>query len=76
MSTELAVIKYTGKYGQDLQVVQFNGGRGIKYLQLTQGIGSKSDPGFIQLSREDAVQLVQEIDKWLRDTYYENQATK
>lgn len=68
MSTELAMIKGTGKMGSDLQVLQFAGGE-IKgsMLQLTQGSGMTIDePGFIQLTKNDAKALIMQLTRWVK----------
>jgi hypothetical protein len=59
MSTEIAIIPRTGTDDVPLQITQFCGPskKGIM-LQLTQGTGGMDCPGYIQLTRHDAWQLM------------------
>lgn len=72
MSTELAVIKNTGKKGNtDLTVTSFYGHKGIM-VQLTQGFGGALDsnvdePGFIQLSMVDSYKVAIELLKFVKE---------
>jgi hypothetical protein len=67
MSTELTIIKNTGKSRVDLQVTEFSGGSKGRMLQLTQGFGLGMDnPGFIQLTEQDAKQLLMQLMKWVK----------
>jgi hypothetical protein len=63
MSTELETIKHTGiNRDRDLQVVLFRS----DFVQLTQGLGmGLYEPGFIQLSRQDALQVIEVLKDWL-----------
>ncbi len=67
MSTDIATIKNSGRNKVDLEIIQYSGGPKGIMLQLTQGFGSALDePGYIQLSKDDAEQLVVILNKWLR----------
>ncbi len=74
MSTTLLTIKNSGKEKVDLSITQFAGPNGVM-LQLTQGFGGcssmrqldRDEPGFVQLTVDDAEKLVKLINKWLLD---------
>jgi len=66
MSTELAVIKNTGKKGDaNLTVISFCGPKGIM-VQLTQGF-CIDEPGFIQLSMTDSYKVAIELLKFVKE---------
>jgi hypothetical protein len=70
MSTEINVIRKSGSKGAQLQVTKFAGpaDRG-PMLQLTQGLGTAPDePGFIQLTRQDAEELISILLSWLNSS--------
>jgi len=66
MSTEITTIPNTGKKDKYLTVTQFYGGsnKGVM-LQLTQGLGSQHEPGFIQLTKVDCDRLIDILTRWL-----------
>ena len=70
MSTEIATIKNTGREGnRDLDFTQFAGKRGIS-IQITQGLASpfadrNDEPGFIQLTKDEAYETIDVLMKWL-----------
>ena len=80
MSTEIAVIKNTGREERDLDFTQFGGGTGRNgmdlglMIQLTQGLAGAinksglNEPGFIHLTRTDAYKVVDELTNWLGQT--------
>jgi len=70
MSIELESFQNTGKDNRELTLTEFYGGtaKGIM-LQLTQGAGSMvspDEPGFIQLTRSDALYLVSALLRWVK----------
>ena len=68
MSTERTIIKGSGKRKVDLHVTQFSGDKKGKMLQLTQGFGLGMDnPGFIQLTKDDAKAVIRELTKWIKE---------
>lgn len=76
MSTDLAVIKGTGKERNlDLQITQFYGGvdTGLM-LQLTQKIeGTQSSPRYIQLAYSDVMSVRLELEKWCDSQWEEEE---
>jgi hypothetical protein len=72
MSTEIVVIKGSGKWeDRDLSIMELSGGPVGRMLQIKQHItpnlsGSTPDePGFVQLNRNDALNLVAILREWL-----------
>lgn len=80
MSTKLKTIKNTGvDRHHDLQITEFWGGKSAgPCLQLTQGFGCTNlsdnldEPGFIQVSKEDAIALLESLNRWLVGPSKEN----
>jgi len=69
MSTELETIDKTGADGTELQITQYWGGneKGCM-LQVSQGLSGRiHQPGFIQLTRRDAILLKIRLDKWVKE---------
>lgn len=69
MSTEREIIENTGRKSVDLTVTEYWGGdkNGVM-LQLTQGLGGGEDePGYIQLTKIDAYQMLISVSKWLQN---------
>ena len=67
MSTEIDSIPNTGRQNKELTLTSFWGGDecGVM-LQLTQGFGESPDePGFIQLTKEDARRVVSVLRGWV-----------
>lgn len=65
MSTEIAIIEGTGKKNAHLTVTSFRGPEGKgPMVQLTQGLGGANTPGYIQLTKQDARKVVQELIDW------------
>ncbi|GAG64830.1 unnamed protein product [marine sediment metagenome] len=64
MSEEIGIIEKTGvKNDCELSVVEFWGGvRNGKMYQITQGIGGQDEPGFIQLTRKNIIELIDMLD--------------
>lgn len=72
MSTLMSTISLSGCKEVDLEISQFSGGNKGVMLQLTQGfagsaIGEVGDPGFIQLTKSDAKELVDVLKSWLSE---------
>ena len=71
MTTEISIMFGTGRNDNNLSLTQFYGGskKGLM-LQLTQGFGCSGfckdpdEPGFIQLTKRDALILSGELEKW------------
>jgi len=79
MSKELPSIKETGRnHDRDLSMTHFFGGiTSGPMIQLTQGEGNSLDkpdePGFIQLTKDDAKRVINQLTKWLKGKEsYEN----
>ena len=69
MSIRITTIRGTGKKDVDLDLEQFAGGKKGLMIQVTQGTGlSIGEPGFIQLSRTDAMTLSIELKRWIDST--------
>ena len=65
MSKQIAVIQGTGRQGVDLQLTQYAGTKEIM-IQLTQGFALEiDDPGFIQLTKDDAEELIEQLQLWV-----------
>ena len=69
MSTEIAVVKGTGREGVDLSFTQFGGPaeKGLM-MQLKQGSGDIQTSRYIQLTRTDAMAVVVELRDWINNT--------
>lgn len=67
MSTILTTIKSSRG---TLQLTQFAGNKETEGLmiQVSQGLGGLDKPGYIQLTRPEASQLIIDLDKWLKRT--------
>jgi len=73
MSTEITTIKNTGGELRNLDIVQYSGGeKNGLMVQITQGMGSTlanpHEPGFIKLTRDDAMAVVVELREWINNT--------
>lgn len=74
MSTLLKTIQKSGRDDVELTIDQFAGPNGLM-LQLTQGFGGsiamaplplgEDEPGYIQLTKSDASQVVETLKGWL-----------
>lgn len=73
MSTEITVMHKVGPAERKIAFTQFSGGKekGI-CIQLTQGIANMvndpNEPGFIQLTRDDAYNAIAILKDWLAKT--------
>lgn len=68
--TEIATLRYTSpNQERDLNISQFGGPDGEKFIQLTQGMGgyltnNPYEPGFIQLAGADVDRLISILTSW------------
>ncbi len=73
MSNLRYTIKKSGRLNRDLDITEFLGSveKGVM-LQLTQGLpllsgNNPDEPGFIQLTKNDAKQLVKQLEIWIKE---------
>ena len=57
-----------------LQLTQYWGGKGA-CIQLTQGIGGQNTPGYVQLTQDETMSLIDRLNHWLRGMELENEDT-
>jgi len=83
MSTLIDTLKESGRKKTDLTFTSFWGGNKNKImLQLTQGFGCSvlctdpNEPGFVQLTIQDAKETIRILHKWLEVQEPENKDLK
>ena len=71
MSTEVGMIKGTWDGSEDLSFTQVGRKKGV-FVQITQGMGGQTTPGFITINREEAYKTVEILVDWLHQTIFCN----
>ena len=68
MTKEIGFIKNTGIKKVDLTITSFYGGISEgEMVQITQGIGTSDEPGFIQLTPRDTYLLISKLAVWIKE---------